>query len=313
MSGTKDYTDDNAESDFAAGFTAPVIKEPAVVKDEDAAKGEGDPAEGDDTDTNPDNGTAPPEGDDNAGDKGGEGDSPAEELVTVTKAQLERLLASADKIDGVDQQISKLFGTTGDLRQLVKTIQESTPKGVKLEIPADAFKEMEEEYPEIAAHMRASLEKALAGSKGTGEGDAEKDTSGDGAKPEAIKRLVEESVTTRELEILEEEHPDWRTVVGAVSDGKFDPNHPFRKWLAAQPQRYQERINSTKSPLVVSKAIDRYRAFEATQKKAPTPPNKKALARKDRFEEALTPRGDGSPPPPRKTADDEFDEGFRTG
>jgi hypothetical protein len=54
-----------------------------------------------------------------------------EETVTVTKAQLDRLLAAADKVDGVDSQIRKLFGTTGDLKALVKNLQDATPKGAE--------------------------------------------------------------------------------------------------------------------------------------------------------------------------------------
>lgn len=305
------YTDENAESDFAAGFTNPNTQQPAVVKGGDDKQDapaddqtDGSKSDAEDPKDPPADGETPPAD-----------DPPADENVIVTKAQLERLLAAADKAEGYEKQISKLFGTLGDTQAHVKALQASTPKGVKVEIPADAFKEMEEEYPEIAAHMKASLEKALSGAKGTGAEDDKQDTPAEGIKPEAVERIVEDSVSRREMALLTEDHPDWRTVVGAVEKGQQpDPNNGFRKWLKTQPADYQQKINETQSPLTVSRAIDKYKAFEAAQKtKQPSPPNKKNAAREDRFSSAVQPRGDGNPPPPKKTADDEFQAGFKSG
>lgn len=323
------YTDETAESDFEAGFKSPDKGHgAAVTKPEDEDGGEKKPKENadgsEDTDgagggDNADGGDGSGEAD---GDEGGNADGAdgedgtkgADEVVTVTKAQLDRLLAAADKAEGYQTHIDKLFGTTGDLKQLVKGMQEATPKGVKLKLPADQLKAMEEEYPEIGAHLR----KIMEGLEGTNE---EKPAAGDGKedkgaiKPEAIQAIVDDSVTRREMKVLEEEHPSWRTDVGAAdANGKFDPKHPFRVWLSKQPAGYQKKVDETDSPLVVARAIDKYKAFsEAQRKAAPKTPSKQAAARKDRLEDAVTPRGDGGQPKPKKTLDEEFDAGFKSG
>ena len=49
---------------------------------------------------------------------------------------------------------------------------------------------------------------------------------------------------------------------------------------------------------------------------APKPepkPDPKVAARKARIEGAIPPKGDGNAPPPTKTDDDSFEEGFRSG
>lgn len=322
------YDDDNAESDFNAGFDHPEKTGPALVKTEGEDDAENKPKEG--TDGSQNAGGA--DGGDNAaggvgadkvdGDESGNADGAADkgaddvdETVTVTKNQLERLLAAADKVDGVDGQISKLFGTTGDLKQIVKNLQEATPKGMKVRMPTEALEAMADEYPYIADHMR----KILEGIEGTSD---DKPASGDGkdskaVKPEAIQAIVEDSITRREMKVLEREHPSWRADVGAVdSEGKFDAKHPFRVWLSKESKEYREMVDGTNSPLDVTRALDRFKAFSAAEKRKPAPPpkdNEQAAARKDRLEGAVTQRGDGNPPPNKKTASEEFDAGFKSG
>lgn len=308
------YTDENAESDFNAGFTDTGKPTPAVVK----AEGEDnkDLVEGDEKIEGAAEKIEGAEEKVEGVDEKIEG--AVDEAVTVTKSQLERLLASADKADAYDAQISKLFGTTGDLKNLVKQMQEATPKGAKVVIPAEAFKEMEEEYPAIAAHMRKVLEAAAANVKGTSD-DKPAGTEGDDAKgalkPEAIQAIVEDSVTRREMTALVEEHPNWRKDVGLTdAKGTVDAKHPFRVWLDKQPVEYKAKVNETNSPLVVSRALDKFRSFAAAEKlKNTPPPNKKAAAQKSRIEDAVTQRGDGAQPKPRKTDDEQFAEGFAKG
>jgi len=324
------YTDENAESDFETGFKKPdETGGPAVVKSEDEDGDEKKPKEStngsEDTDgadggDNADGGDGSDEaGGDESGNADGadgeDGTKGADEVVTVTKAQLDRLLAAADKAEGYQTHIDKLFGTTGDLKQLVKNMQEATPKGAKVKLNTEALKAMEEEYPEIGAHIR----KITEGLEGTSE---EKPAAGDGKddkggiKPEAVQAIVDDAVTRREMKVLEQEHPKWRDDVGAAdAQGKFDPKHPFRVWLSKQPADYRKTVDETDSPLVVARAIDKFKAFNEAQRKAAPPktPSKQQAARKDRLEDAVTPRGDGGQPKPKKTLDEEFDAGFKSG
>lgn len=321
MADEKDqYTDDKAESDFAEGFAQPnKTTEPAVIKAEDEDNSEG----GDGENVSPEGNNGEGEGKTTDGGDGetGAGDPPdgaAEEVVQLKKNDYDRLMSIAEKVDGFDGKFSKIFGTQGDLQQLVKQMQANTSKGAKVEIPADAFKEMEEEFPELAAHFRKALEKAVVGVKGTST-DAPADDTGDktpnGQQPPDVDSLVENAMLRREMNVLEAEYPDWRNIVGAVGeDGKFDADNPFRVWLGKQPAAYQKRINDTDSPLEVTRAIERFKADAAKTPSQPKQtPNKQGASRKERIEGAVQPKGDNNPPPPKKTADDEFAEGFRTG
>ncbi len=226
----------------------------------------------------------------------------APKYVQITQEQFDSLQAAATKTTAIEGQLSKVFGTMGDMQQIVKKLQSATPAGMSIEIPKDAFAEMERDFPELAAHLRAGLEKSLKGVRGTADGVA--------ADPDAVGKLVDEKTAKLQIEALEDAHPTWREIVGAVgSDGKHDPENPFRKWLATQPAEYQAKINATNSATVITRAIDKFIAAKAALPKTPATPAPKVAARNDRIRDAIQPRGDGGQPAP--PAKDDFAEGFR--
>jgi hypothetical protein len=212
------------------------------------------------------------------------------------------------------------FGNT--LQEIRQSIQATTPKGTPVELPADLVAELEEEFPELAGHIRTAIERAFKGMTGTAapekKADAKTETPADSkATDQATNdQLVRDAVVALQIEALEDAHPTWREIVGAVdSAGKYDPENPFRKWLATQPTDYQTKINSTNSAMVIGRAIDTFLAHQAEQAKKTTPatPVPHAQARKDRIAAAVQPRGAGGNPTPSKSADDEFNEGYREG
>lgn len=235
---------------------------------------------------------------------------PAPKFVQITQEQFDSLLASAKKTEGIEAQLSKVFGTVGNMKQVVDRLQAATPAGMSIEIPKDAFAEMEKDFPELAKHTRDGLEKVLKNIKGTGP------ATGATIDPEAVQKVVNAAYaraeTQRQVNALDRAHPTWREIVGAV-DGhdKHDPNNPFRKWLAKQPAEYQHKINSTDFADDITDAINKFLA--AT--KAPVQPAPKTApkiaARKDRIQAAMQPKGDGGQPAPRNSADDDFKSGFQ--
>lgn len=289
-----------AEKDFTAGFENPTAQTPpAPDPKEEKAEPEKEAAapEGDDAPKDPPDPVDPPP-------------PPEPEYVKITKEQYAKLEGAATEVETLKSKLDKAFGSIGGVQQLVKELQAKTPEGAAVEIPAEAFQEMEEEFPDIAKHMRGVLEKTLKNVRGTGETKTVVDT-------EAMSKLVADGIKQREMETLEDDHPDWRVIVGAVdSADKADPNNPFRKWLKTQPVSYQEKINSTHSAAVLSRAIDKF--VEASKVPPPPPPPPKdpapkKEARRSRIEDAVQPKGDNNPPPPTKTDDDAFNEGFRSG
>lgn len=240
--------------------------------------------------------------------------APGPKYVRITEDQLKGFNSVAEKMTALETQMSKAFGTIGNVQQIVTKLQAATPVGLKVEIPKDAFTEMEKDFPELAAHSRKALEATLKGLSGTGTAPA----SDAEATARQISERVREATLTAQAEVLEDFYPDWKKIVGAVDltkGEKPDPKNPFRLWLKTQPDAYQDKINNTNSAAIISRAIGK---FEAARKAAPARPQPKPVAPKQaariaRIAAAVKPKGDGGQPGPRKTVDDEFNEGFRSG
>jgi hypothetical protein len=287
-----------AQADFESGMPSePATTMPAAGATPDTAKP--DPAPKPDTKpavAKPEAAVKPPE----------------PKYVRLTEDQFATLNAAAAKTASFEGQLSKAFGTIGNMQKVLTGLQSATPRGGKIEIPKDAFAGMERDFPELAEHTRAALEATLRGLTGTGPAGAEID-------PELMKRLVTEHATQArtdaEIEALEDEFPDWRKIVGQVDISKQQPDaaNPFRKWLATKDAAYQARLNSTNSAAVISRAIRTFQA-EAKAPAAATPtPSLKAQLQAARIRGAVQPRGDGGQAAPAPTGDAEFEAGFASG
>lgn len=287
---TEVLQDAEADAAFAEGFTT-TEPTPAAPVPTDAA-----PA---------DTGTPPP-----ADDAAKEPPPAAPKYVQITKAQFDAFEAAAAKVGDFDKKFDKAFGNVGSMQAILKELQASTPKGEAVVLDDAMFADMAEDYPDLAKHQRAILEKVLKGAVGTGARTAS-------VAPAEVNRLVAEGVKTAQIEALEDEYPDWRDIVGAVSSPEqADPNNAFRKWLGTQPAAYAAKVTATHNASVLAKAIAK---FKDAPKVSPPPPKKDAapnpkdVARRNNIKAAVQPKGDGNPPPPPKTADDEFEAGFKSG
>lgn len=228
-------------------------------------------------------------------------DAPAEpEYVQITKSDWADIKAAAMKTASYDQQLSKAFGTIGNLQKVVTALQGQTPRGGKIEISEDAFADMKKDFPELADASLGALRKALAGFSGTGAAEVDETL---------IERIAAKQATAREIDALEDEYPDWRKIVGAVDIAKEkpDPNNEFRKWLATKDEVYQARVNGSESAAVLTRAI---RSFQTDTKAPAKPAAAPANGRADRIREAVQPKGDGAQAPPRNTSEEAFAAGF---
>lgn len=237
-------------------------------------------------------------------------DKPAEKFVQITEAQFAGLTKAAEKTAAFEQQFSKVFGTLGDVQKIVKSLQTGTPRGSKVEIPKEAFANLDKEFPELSKLIRDGVEQSLKGMTGTGSADAEID-------PAKLRSLVSTEAVKLQVEALEDSHPDWRKIVGAIDvskDERPDPNNQFRKWLGTKDAAYQAKINGTNSAAIIARAIDLFEKEKAAPPKAPAKPatDPKTQQRADRIKGAVQPKGDGRPPAPDEK-DDEFEAGFKAG
>ena len=228
---------------------------------------------------------------------------PQPKYVQVTEDQFALWNAAASKTAGYEAQLSKAFGTIGNLQKTVNGLQAGTPRGSKIEFSKDAFAELKKEFPQLGRMIHADFESALQGSSGTGSARAEID-------PDTIKTLVTNAAIEREKEALEDAYPDWQAIVGAPTASDQQPNvaTPFRQWLATKDQAYQVKIGNSFSATVLGRAIRTFQSETSAPAKPTATP--KMQARTDRIAGAVQPKGDGGQPSGSKTDEEEFAAGF---
>jgi hypothetical protein len=306
------------EADFASGFPGKPAEKPAAAKpaakpDKPETAGR---SAGHQSASRPDPAATPRAGLSNSAFRGREPNGaetlsnqtlgkPEPKYVQITEADWAEVRAAAAKTASYDSQLSKAFGTIGNLQKLVNGFQAQTPAGRKIEIPKDAFAAMERDFPELAQQTRAALEAALSGVTGTGAADAD-------ATP-TFKSLIAAERAREQVEDLEDAFPSWREIVGAVDVSKQqpDPDNPFRKWLATKDAAYQNRINGSESAAIIGRAI---RLFQNETKAAPAKPatTPRDIARAERIRGAVQPRGDNAGAAAGTTDDEEFVAGFNS-
>lgn len=233
------------------------------------------------------------------------------EYVQLTKDDYDAFKALVGKTATLEGALSKISGHTGNLQKTVQKLQAATPMGAAVEISKEDFAELEAEFPELAGHTRTALERVLKkmGVRGT----AEKPAAEAEAKPA-------DDPAQAQIAFLTELHPEWKTIVGYDLEGDAKKANSFRKWLALQPQEYQDTINATQSAAITARAIDKFLADQEAAKKAAAAPSKpkqapKVAARQERIQAAVQPKGAGgkAPGPPQRTVHDEFRAGFVEG
>lgn len=267
--------DDQSDADFAAGFAAVPIPVAALVAEKvEAPAPEAEPVPV----------------------------AVRPKHVRLTEEQFAELTAAAKKTVVLEGQLSKAFGTLGDLQKFVKDQKAQTPRGIKAEVSKDAFAGMARDFPELAEHSRAGVEAVL---KSIEVGTAE--------APD-FEKMVAEHAAKIEIASLEDAFPDWHQIVGAIdiTQQQPDANNAFRKWLATKEEAYQERINGAKSAAIIERAIRLFQSQTADAAPAQAAISTAHQVRADRIKNAVQPKGDGGQTPARNTELDELEAGFNS-
>lgn len=224
-----------------------------------------------------------------------EPEPPPPKLAQITEDEYQDLVAKAARVDELQSKIDKSFGSFG---QKIKAITEQLQTGgARVEVTDDIVAELTEEFPEMGGLVRKAFEKF-----------AEKIPTAAAAPAIDLSQVEQRAIARAKLEIareaLDETHAGWADVVGLPDEKGVIPDTDFRKWLATQPEDYQQRVSRSFQPATIAKALD---AFNESKKKA----DAQAAARRARVSAGVTPRGDGAPLASSKTEDDEFNAGFR--
>ena len=227
------------------------------------------------------------------------------EYVRVTRKQLEKWEATSTSHEG---QLSKAWGTIGNLQKVVNDLQAKTPAGGK--VPKAAFEKMARDFPELAEANHEALEAVFASMVGTGGGG-----NGDTAKWDTLaaeRKAEKDAAEKAQLIELQYAHPRWREIVGAVPPGTPpDAKNPFRKWLASKGVAYESHLNESNSASVIGNAIVMFQ-IETKGTRAAGFTNQRDDDRSERIREAVQPRGDHQGASAGPSDDEEFLSGFNS-
>lgn len=242
---------------------------------------------------------------------------PVVEYVQLTKEEHGRLLALADKTNEWSTKVDRIAGTMGGINEIVKKLQAATPAGVTLEYDDADFAELEANYPDLAAQVKAILRKGkVKGTASAAAADDPKKTEEPPAK--SVAEQLKEQRVADNMQMLDEAFPEWKTTVGFSATPEDREKLPYRVWLAAKDEAYRTRIGNSQSALTIGRSIDEFhrdqrRKAAIAKQRGPTPPQRpdpKVVARQDRIAGSVQPRGDGAPPPRKDSSQDEFEGGF---
>lgn len=171
------------------------------------------------------------------------------------------------KDSGDPDAVRKLYGEIGNINRTIQQMQ-AAPKGdapVTDEVAA-ALAEAEsisEEFPEIGGPMVRALKAIAARSPKASEPD--------GAFDERVSAKVIQLRQAEALETLLDDHPDFYAVRETAE---------FKAWKDKQTPEYQQRINTTESSAVLSKALTTFKATQVTKQN-----------KQDRLERLVSPQG----------------------
>jgi hypothetical protein len=234
--------------------------------------------------------------------------APTPRYVRLTEDELQRLKNAADETANLKQQLSRAFGTLGNMQQVLNQVRSQTPAGAAVEITEDDFAELKEDFPELAKHHRAGLERILKRANLRGTAQAATPV----VDPEQMRAVAATIVHSEGLKDLDDLHPGWREFVGKPED----TNNAYRRWLTTQTPEYQHLLNHTYSAAITKRSIDKCYA-DLAKARAPAAaarqqtPARTDMARRDRIMAAVQPRGNGTPPGPHVPSSiDLFNSGF---
>lgn len=243
-------------------------------------------------------------------------DEPAttEETEAVPQeAEVDALAAALERIATLEANHKKysddVHGRVGLLEQVLKA-QAKTPAGQKVRLTIEDFEDFGKEYEEFAKGQVLAVNKVLDRLELTGLSPEftsglikDANTAAETAAEKRYARLRSEACR----EDLDETHPGWRDIIGLadkdVDDGGVPPETEYRRWLKAQPEDYQKRVNGAYSPVVVGRSLDKFHDWKNAQTKTQTPKpnsNPSPSGRLQRLSAAVTPLSTSTVDVPRK-------------
>jgi len=194
-------------------------------------------------------------------------------------------------------------GNYGELRREMTNLQHGlNPNGI--EVTAEDFKEMEEDFPELTKMHIAGLNRWASKIKTSTQGQAP--SVDQDAINDRIGKAVQDTQEANATVMLDWMEPEWREITG-----KEHSNTAYRQWLATQSEEYQKEMYSAWNPSQIAGSIQSFRESAEGTKPAPRQTLKPKMSRKAKLVASVTPKGSGGVVSVGGRTDvDEFHAGF---
>lgn len=184
----------------------------------------------------------------------------ADAPVTITKAQLNRLLAIADEVPTLHDRIARthdtVAGKLGSLQQTVKNLQEKAGRGNLASIKQ--LKRLEGEYPELAQLMTEDLNEAFSQGQGEAQAEAKGEQQAEAQQP--VNPLdapeVQQVLRQKETAITEAIHPGFQQLARTPE---------FTEWVSTLPPVAVDLLNSSWDSSVMVPAFADFKRWKAEQ------------------------------------------------
>lgn len=182
-----------------------------------------------------------------------------EEVVAGLKAQVQAIAP-----DGDPDVVRKLYGEIGNIKRM---LQQQQPAPVPAAAPAPkaapvddeltaALKEAEQaaqDFPELTGPLAKALQLVAKRSGQAAQAMSAEEISA------LTQQAAQQAQQRASIDALAEEHPDFETV-------RTTPE--FKAWFSSKPKEYQDKLQDTWNPLVVSRGLSEFKATQAEKQRA---------------------------------------------
>lgn len=281
-------TDEQAESDFAKGFSPAPEQSAPEQKTEQTSD-----AAGTETATE----TVAPKQEAKAAE-------PAR-IAGMTEEEWNAAVAKAtgSQVEELRKEIRQNFGQIGNLTRTVNELKAARGNATAgRKITADLLKRVNEELPGLGQALAADLQEIMGGAE---EAQANAEAKGQAFDPEkyfsekvvpALQELEARNNEKAELRIVKSIHRDFDAVV---------KSEDFSGWLKTLPEDRQREVRESEDGFVAADAVTEFKTWRDRTKKDKT-------SKQTRLEAAVSPQGVPAGGGPQPTDEDaEFNAGFK--
>lgn len=245
--------------------------------------------------------------------------APAANTEELPKAKVEidadeyaRLMAMPSTIEKMQEEFTRkldsAFGKIGSTEQMVRKIQEATPRGEVPKLTKEDLGKFGENYEYMSDDLLDTFNTILAKVHGTGGGNTEDisslvQRSLQEVLPNVRNEIREEVTRDFEKRMVKQKHPDADKLFGSPE---------LLEFMGTLPEAERNVVANSWRAEEVIPFLDKFKAAKTAKEKPATPSNVTSIDRKAALKAAVNPSS-AAGTPRTKTEDDEFLAGYNSG